>query len=151
MLEEMRLKELKAQERWKSKLPQSNDPVYDAQKKQLLRMAANFHFQLRLHTNICVNLHNKEKEPELTIKLEGIDLSLCNPVGPMNIKLSFLLRKFSIDTYYRNREMSLNALNRKKKSIFGGERGTVRGSKRAPGDDRDTIFDSGNIIERRKM
>lgn len=135
----------------KSRLPESKDPLYNAQRKELLRTAANFHFQMRVHTNLCVNLLNKFNEPELTVRIEGVDFSVCNPVGPLSVKLSLMLRKFSIDTYYRNREIALGSINRKKKGIFDGERGTVRGSKRRVHPEKETIFDSGNIIERRKM
>lgn len=125
------------------------DPLYDAEKKELLRFAANFHFQMRVHTNVCLNILNIDHQPELTVKIEGIDLSVCNPVGPLSVKLSLMLRKFSIDTYYRNREITINSITKKKKGIFDGERGTVRGSRKQ--NQKESVFESGNIVERRKM
>lgn len=88
-----------------SQIRDSKDPFYNNEKKEMLKFAANFFFQMRLHTNIFISILDKDHKEDMRIKLEGLDFSLCNPVGPINIKLSLMLRKLSIDTFFRGAEI----------------------------------------------
>ena len=87
-------------------------------------IAANFHFQMRVHTNLYLVILNQEFKEEIRAKLEGFDFSVCNPVGPINLKMSLMLRKFSLDTYLRGKEISTSVtVDRKKYDIFGDAQG----------------------------
>jgi len=99
----------------------------------MLKFAANFFFQTRVHTNIFISILDKDHKEDMRIKLEGLDFSLCNPVGPINIKLSLMLRKLSVDTFFRGAEIQNGSfIERKRQGIFGEsatDRGTLRGTK----------------------
>jgi len=75
---------------------------------------------MRAHTNIFVSILNKDHKEEIRSKLEGIDFAICNPVGPINLKMSLMMRKLSVDTFFRGKEISKGKiLERKKQGIFG--------------------------------
>lgn len=116
-----------------SQIRDSKDPFYNNEKKEMLKFAANFFFQTRVHTNIFISILDKDHKEDMRIKLEGLDFSLCNPVGPINIKLSLMLRKLSVDTFFRGAEIQNGSfIERKRQGIFGEsatDRGTLRGTK----------------------
>jgi hypothetical protein len=87
---------------------------------------------MRMHTNIYLSILNKEHKEDLRIKIEGVDFATCNPVGPINLKLSLMMRKFSVDTFFRGKEISKGGImERKKQGIFGNTAadGSFRGSR----------------------
>ena len=110
----------------------SKDPFYNNEKKEMLKFAANFFFQMRVHTNVFVSVLDKDHKEDIRIKLEGLDFSVCNPVGPIHLKLSLMLRKLSLDTFFRGAEIQNGSfIERKKMGIFGEsatDRGTLRGT-----------------------
>ena len=136
-------------------LPKSNDPIYNTQQKELMYTTAGIHFQVRFHGSASINVLDKDHDKDLSIKLDGIDFSLCNPVGPPNVKISLMLKTLLIDTFLRKKDMAKNKFVKRKRGIFEGERGTVRGdltSKRfdAGTELNKTIFDTTLVPERKK-
>lgn len=73
----------------------------------------------------------------MRIKIEGVDFAICNPVGPINVKLSLMMRKFSVDTFFRGKEISKGGLmERPKQGIFGNsvtQGSLIRGSRLTQG------------------
>ena len=117
--EELRLKKISVDKK-QAALPASKDPIYNASRKEMLKFAANFHFQMRVHCNLYMSILNKDHKEDLRVKVEGLDFAVCNPVGPINVKLSLMLRKLSLDTYFRGNEITKGAItDRKKMGIFG--------------------------------
>lgn len=106
-----------------------------------------------------VNILNKQHDHDLKIKIEGVDISVCNPVGPLNIKFSLMMKRFIVDTFIRKGELQRsNRINQgkfsgKKKGIFDQERGTVRGDKGYLGRDiaKQSLFEVAEVQPRTRM
>jgi len=136
-----------------------DDPIFNSEKREMLRFACNFHFQLRVHANMRVHVLNRKHEDDLKVRIEGVDLSICNPVGPLNAKLSLMMKRFIVDTFIRKSELKKSSqmndgqFSSKKKGIFENERGTVRGDKGYLGRDiaKQSLFEVADVQPRTKL
>lgn len=93
--------------------------------------AANFFVQMRFHTNVVISILDRNHKEDLRISVEGADLSLCKPIGPINLKISLMLRKLTMDTYFRGSEIANgNLVERQRQGIFGDpNKGSIRQTK----------------------
>lgn len=84
---------------------EANRLFYERKERKILSMLSKFHLQFRMHTNLSLNILSQKYEKLFNIGISGLDMSMCNPCGAFEARISLMMRKFHIDHYTVKSEM----------------------------------------------
>jgi len=124
----------------------SNADVKANQQLELntFKFAADIHVQFRIKAEVYIQALTRAGKNELRVKLGGFDVSFCNPTGPITVRLSLLIKQIALDVYYHCEETE-DQFERKKRSIFDKEIGTIRNAMKTQKDSEH------NLATRKRM
>ena len=84
----------------------------DRQLSKISKTSWKFHVQVRLHTNLYVNMLDQNLKKELAVVLKGLDLNIVKPRGRLHINIGIMLKHLLVSF---NQQASARPV---KRSIF---------------------------------